>query len=102
MRGLLGDLRGQLNMNAHELDHLMHAVLDGEASPEEARELDRLLAADPAARARFDDLKRLFGELGSVPKALPPGGTGGCGDGEDSRSARRDRGACANFSAGRV
>src|SRR5512144_3283840 len=53
---------------------LMHAVLDGEATSEEARELDRIFAADPAARAEFDELKRLFDDLGRVPKAYPPEG----------------------------
>ena len=53
---------------------MMHAVLDGEAGPGEAGELERLLAADPAAKARFDDLKRLFDGLAAVPKAFPPEG----------------------------
>src|SRR6266540_485390 len=52
----------------------MHAVLDGEATSEETRELERLLAADPAARAQFDDLRRLFDGLAAVPKAYPPEG----------------------------
>ena len=52
----------------------MHAVLDGEATPGEARELERLLAADPAARAEFDDLQRLFDGLKAVPMAFPPEG----------------------------
>ena len=42
------------------LTGLMHAVLDGEASDAEARELEVRLAADPAARAEFEDWKRLF------------------------------------------
>ena len=52
----------------------MHAVLDGEATPDETRELERQLAADPAARAEFDELRRLFDELSRVPKAYPPEG----------------------------
>ncbi len=52
----------------------MHTVLDGEATAEEARELDRLLGANPAARGQFEALKSLFDELGSVPQAFPPEG----------------------------
>jgi hypothetical protein len=61
-------------MNISELDRLMHAVLDGEATPVEAAALDRQLAADPAARERFQDLKWLFEELHRVPQAFPPEG----------------------------
>src|SRR5690242_20092475 len=61
-------------MNTSEFDRLMHAVLDGEASPAEALELERQLAADPAARARFDDLKQLFETLRAVPRMFPPEG----------------------------
>ncbi len=53
---------------------LMHAVLDGEATPAEAAELERVLAADPAARAEFDALRRLFGVLARVPRLDPPAG----------------------------
>ncbi|HEY2865121.1 MAG TPA: hypothetical protein VGK37_15975 [Casimicrobiaceae bacterium] len=61
-------------MNTSELDQLMNTMLDGEATPAEAGELDRRLAADPAARERFEELKRLFDGLGRVPKAFPPEG----------------------------
>jgi hypothetical protein len=61
-------------MNEDQLIRLMHAVLDGEAGPAEARELDRMLAADPAARAQFEKLRELFAELGSVPKVFAPAG----------------------------
>ncbi len=53
---------------------LMYAVLDGEAASGEALELERLLAADRAARAQFEQLRRLFDGLASVPKAFPPEG----------------------------
>ena len=56
------------------LTELMHAVLDGEASNAEARELETRLAADPAARAEFGDWKRLFGALSAVPKEHAPEG----------------------------
>ncbi len=61
-------------MKNTDLTELMHAVLDGEATPGEAGELERLLAADPAARTRFDELRRLFDGLAAVPKAFPPEG----------------------------
>ena len=59
-------------MKTTHIDELMHAVLDGEASEPQARELERALAADPAAKARFEELKRLFMALEGVPEATPP------------------------------
>src|SRR6266511_2671181 len=61
-------------MKRHELTELMHAVLDGEATAAERRELDGLLASDPAAKGEFDELKRLFEGLAQIPKAYPPEG----------------------------
>jgi len=57
-----------------QLTELMHAVLDGEASAAEARELEMRLAADPAARAEFDDWQRLFHALGEVAQEHAPEG----------------------------
>ncbi|HSW84412.1 MAG TPA: hypothetical protein VLH12_13095, partial [Usitatibacter sp.] len=59
-------------MKTTHIDELMHAVLDGEATEPQARELERVVAADPAARARFEELKRLFSALEGVPEATPP------------------------------
>ncbi|HEY2560986.1 MAG TPA: hypothetical protein VGI48_14870 [Caldimonas sp.] len=56
------------------LTELMHAVLDGEASDAEARELEMRLAADPAARAEFEDWQRLFQALGEVAQEHAPEG----------------------------
>ena len=62
-------------MNISELTNLMHAVLDGEATPAEASELDRQPGGRPGRpRARFDDLKWLFDGFRRVPKAFPPEG----------------------------
>ena len=61
-------------MNPTERTRLMHAALDGEATPEETRALERLLAANSAARAEYDELRRLFDALSRVPKAYPPEG----------------------------
>ena len=57
-----------------EPTQLMYVVLDGEATSDEARELDRLLAADLAVRVEFEELRSLFEELSRVPKAFPPEG----------------------------
>jgi hypothetical protein len=57
-----------------ERTQLMYAVLDGEATADEARALERLLAAEPAARAQFEELRSLFDALSCVPKAFPPEG----------------------------
>ena len=61
-------------MKPSELTTLMHAVLDGEATPAETRELERHLAAEPEARAEFDSLRALFDELKGMPQAFPPEG----------------------------
>src|SRR5208337_1860257 len=61
-------------MDHSEQMRLMHEVLDGAASPEEVRELDRLLSTDPSARALFEDLGRLFDCLKAMPKASIPEG----------------------------
>lgn len=55
-------------------DHteLMHAVLDGEASPEEIAELERELGSDPDARARFEALRELHELLEGMPTLDPP------------------------------
>ena len=59
-------------MEHSELIRLMHEVLDGAASTDEARELDRRLADDPEARAQFGEFERLFAGLNTMPKAFPP------------------------------
>ena len=59
-------------MNRSEYTPLMHVVLDGEASPGEVADLTRLLAANPAAQAEFDELQRLFEGLKAIPMAFPP------------------------------
>jgi hypothetical protein len=56
------------------LIRLMHEVLDGAASEDEARELNQLLANDAVARAEFEELRRLFQGLNTMPPALPPEG----------------------------
>ncbi len=61
-------------MNHSEPIRLIHAVLDGEATPAEVRELDRLAASDPTVRAQLADFEWLFNGLGHVPQAFPPEG----------------------------
>lgn len=61
-------------MNHTELVERIQAVLEGVASSEDARELERRLAADAFARAEFEQWQRLFLALDRVPKASPPEG----------------------------
>src|SRR4051812_305516 len=61
-------------MNERERARLMDAVLDGEATAAEIRELDRLLAADANARTDFEQLKKVFDTLRDMPQAFPPEG----------------------------
>jgi len=63
-----------MNNNNTEATKLMHAVLDGGASPEERSALERALAADPQARAEFDGLRRMFAQLDAMPHYAPPPG----------------------------
>jgi anti-sigma factor RsiW len=60
-------------MNLDKL-RLMHEVLDGEASADDARELDRLLATDTEARAEYEALRCLFEGLNAMSKAVLPEG----------------------------
>src|ERR1700682_678279 len=53
---------------------LMFAVLDGEATPEEARELERQRAENAAAREEYASLQLLFERLRSVPQVDAPQG----------------------------
>ena len=61
-------------MKHTQATELMHAVLDGEASAEESRALQRLLDGDADARAEFAALERLFKVLHAVPQQYPPEG----------------------------
>ena len=61
-------------MKTADHDRLMQAVLDGEATPGESAELERLLAADPVARARFEEWRVLFDGLSRMPHGFPPEG----------------------------
>lgn len=61
-------------MSSTELQLLMQAVLDGEATAGEAAELERRLAVDSAARAEFEEFKRLFDGLEALPRKHPPEG----------------------------
>ena len=56
---------------------LMHLVLDGEASPAERAQLDRLLESSAEARAQYEDLKALFAAIDELPRIEPPPGLGG-------------------------
>jgi anti-sigma factor RsiW len=61
-------------MRASDLDRLMTAALDGEATADESAALERALAGDPALRQRYDAWQRLFDALDRVPAPHPPEG----------------------------
>jgi anti-sigma factor RsiW len=61
-------------MNHAQLVELMHAVLDGEATSDERRELEARLARDASARAQYDELRLLFDGLRRVPQPYAPEG----------------------------
>jgi anti-sigma factor RsiW len=53
---------------------LMHAMLDGQASPAETAALKRLMAQDPTAQAEYEQLEVLFHGLRDLPQPHPPEG----------------------------
>jgi len=55
-----------------DLDLLISRSLDGDLPGEEERELQSLLAADPAARARYEAMARVVGRLEELPDPEPP------------------------------
>ena len=61
-------------MKHQELQELMYAVLDGEASEDEKQRLKFRLESDPQARAEFEDIERLFQALEGVPMEYAPEG----------------------------
>lgn len=61
-------------MSIADVRALMHAVLDGEATPDERAALERLLRADAAARAEFDALQSLCSQLDALTAEYPPEG----------------------------
>ncbi len=59
-------------LEGEELDLLISRALDGDLSPEETRDLETILAADPAARKRRDELGALVAEARALPAPAPP------------------------------
>jgi len=53
---------------------LMFAVLDGEATPEEVREVEQLIADDAGARAEYEAQRRFFAQLKRASQLDPPSG----------------------------
>lgn len=56
------------------IEELIQRVIEGEASPEECRRLDALIAADPAVRRRRDELEHAFRLLGAARLEPAPEG----------------------------
>ena len=59
-----------MTTDAHE--QLIQEVLGGEATPARTSELERLIAADPVARTRYEEMRLLFHMLADAPDASPP------------------------------
>ena len=97
-------------MNDLPQNELLSAYLDGELTAAEQAEMERLLAANPAARQLLDELRALSATLQALPqeklgedlsrqvlrvaerRMLTEGGAGG------RRSLRRAVGACGRSS----
>lgn len=61
-------------MNTYATTELMHLVLDGEATPEQAQALQQQLAGSQAMRDEFAALQAVFQDFASVPQRHPPEG----------------------------
>jgi hypothetical protein len=59
-------------VNPHQIDEVIDDVLDGVATPDQAAWLERKLAADSGARARYEDRKMLFQALDPGEMVDPP------------------------------
>jgi hypothetical protein len=55
-----------------DLDLLISRSLDGDLSPEEERQLERLAALDPAAARRKDELAALVADVKALPEPATP------------------------------
>ncbi|HQR47118.1 MAG TPA: hypothetical protein PK598_14045, partial [Thermoanaerobaculia bacterium] len=60
------------HLSDEDLDILLSRSLDGDLSPEEERELSALLAADPRAARRREELAALVARLNALPPPAPP------------------------------
>ena len=56
--------------DAHE--QLIQDVIAGEASPARAAELEHLIASNPEARFRYDEMRELFRVMADAPVPQPP------------------------------
>lgn len=61
-------------MNRDRIHILMNREIDGENSPDESRELEAALAADPGQRRRFTELKEALGIFLEVESLTPSPG----------------------------
>jgi hypothetical protein len=55
-----------------DLDLMLSRSLDGDLTPEEEKDLETLLAHDPAAASRKEQLQRLVAEARELPAPAPP------------------------------
>jgi anti-sigma factor RsiW len=89
-------------MNTRPSTALMHAVLDGEATPEERLALERHLAVNAPAKREFDQLARVFDVLARAPRPFAPEGLIASVLANIPQSAPRDGQGRQLFSASRV
>ncbi len=59
-------------LSDEDLDLLLSRSLDGDLSPEEEHDLETLLAHDPAAARRKEELQRIVTETRDLPVPAPP------------------------------
>ncbi len=59
-------------LSDEDLDLLLSRSLDGDLSPEEEHDLETLLAHDPAAARRKEELQRIVAEARALPEPAPP------------------------------
>jgi hypothetical protein len=59
-------------LSDEDLDLLLSRSLDGDLSPEEEHDLETILAHDPAAARRKEELARIVAEARALPEPAPP------------------------------
>lgn len=61
-------------MTTSDVDHLIHTVLDGEASVRDRQRLEEIVARSPEARRELEETQRLFTELAAAREVEAPAG----------------------------
>ncbi len=62
-----------MSSESNNIDVLLNAYLDGELSPEQAEQVERMLAEDEALRRLLEQYRQVAGRVRDLPKQAAPG-----------------------------